>query len=449
MSTRAIGAGGRASWWSRPQPNRAKGARGDARATLSVVAMFAAGLLCCITACQRKSEPPPRPAPPAVTVARPLVQSVEDTQEFTGTARASQQVEVRSRVRGFILTRPVQGGQRVKKGDTLFTIDPRTFEAGVRQAQANVDARVAQLKLAEVTLERVSGAVAENAAPKLEKDRASAERDQAKAQKELAEAALAQAQLDLDWTTVTAPIDGRLGVDLPDVGNLVDSTPPTLLATIADDRIVYVRYAMAQRVLETLRKGATNRRPGEDGRPELLVRMGLETEPGYPRTGRFDKADIGVEPGTGTILIESVFENADGTVLPGMTARLQAVFGEREALLVPDAAVQRDPLGAFVLVVTPAKADAAAAAGGAASIAERRKVTLGPIVELTVADAATAAGSAAAPAVPRPVRMRRIDSGLEPTDWVIVNGLASARAGQGVTPTETVLVGKPATPPAK
>lgn len=376
----------------------------------------AVAALLALAACNRPTPAPPAQAPPPVTVAHPTVQTVEETLEFTGTARASQQVEVRSRVRGFILTRPVQGGQRVKKGDTLFTIDPRTFEAVRRQAQANVDARNAQLKLAEVTLTRISQAVAENAAPKLEKDRASAERDQAKAQLNLAEAALAQAQLDLDWTTVTAPIDGRLGVDLPDVGNLVDSTPPTLLATIADDRVVYVRYAIAQRVLETIRKATSNRRPGEDGRPDLLVRMGLESETGYPRTGRFDKADVGIDPTTGTIQIEAVFNNADGTVLPGMSARLQAVFGDRSAVLLPDAAVQRDPLGWFVLTVNKAKNN----------IVERRPVTVGPVIEPT---------AAAAPNQ-RPVRLRRIDSGITEADWVIINGIASARPGQPATPTE-------------
>lgn len=349
------------------------------------------------------SRTPPEfvaPPPPVVTVAQPTRRLVPDTMEFTGVVRAHDTVEVRARVRGFIHKKNCDGGQRVQSGAVLYEIDPRPFQATVKQAEADLLARVATLKLAETEFERISELHARQSANETELNRATAERDVAAAAVRLAEAQLASAQLDLEFTIVRSPIDGRLGIDTVEVGDLVGATEPTLLATVADDTRVYARYALDEHTVLAVRRASQNRRPGEDGRPDLPVRLGLVDEADYPHVGSFARGDIGIDPQTGTIMVESVFENVDGAILPGSFARIQALYGDVEALLVPEAAVLSDQAGRFVLVVNEM------------NVVERRAVSVGNSFE----------------------RMRAIKEGLTASDWLIVNGIQRARPGAPVQP---------------
>jgi len=286
-------------------------------------AAFAAAFLLAAAGCKPKEGVFAPPPPPDVTVASPVVATVSDTLEYTGRVRGIETVEVRARVKGFLLTRNVDGGRRVKAGELLFTIDPRPFVAAVKQAEAELETMKANLRLAEVTLDRVELVVAQRAGAKQELDKAEADKSAAEAQVQLAEAKLATAQLDLDYTQVKSPIDGRVGVITVDPGMLVGAIDPTLLATVINDSKVYATYEMDERTIMDLRTRYDNKRPGEDGRPNLKVRLGLVNETGFPHEGEFSRGDNTIDPETGTVKIEAVFDNADGTILPGAFVRLQ------------------------------------------------------------------------------------------------------------------------------
>jgi RND family efflux transporter MFP subunit len=350
--------------------------------------------------CKREQAAFVPPPPPEVTVETPTRQRVADAMEFTGTTRGFETVEIRARVRGFLQKKHVQDGKRVQQGDLLFTIDPRTFEATVQQAKAELAAREAELKLASVTLERTSAAAATNAVSKQEVDRAAAQRDGAVAQVDLAGARLRSAELDLEFTNVRSPITGRIGFIRVEEGELVGASEPTLLATVINDSKVYATYDMDERVILELRKGSQNKRPGEDGRADLVVRLAMANEEGWPHVGRFERADNAVNSATGTLRVESIFENPDGAIVPGTFVRVRPEFGEKDVLTVPDVAVLADQRGRYVLVV----------GGGSEGSVERRDVTVGEVVE----------------------RRRVIMAGLSETDRVIVNGVQRARPGGAV-----------------
>lgn len=354
------------------------------------------------------------PPPPEVTVAEPAVRSVEVSHEYTGVVRGVEEVEVRARVRGFLQKKLVQDGRRVKAGDDLFVIDPRTFKAALQQAEAERLARQADERLAVVTLERLEGAMATNAVSKLEVDRARAQLDAAKAQVQLADARVRAAELELEFTTVKAPISGRVGFVPVEVGDLVGAVEPTLLARIINDEKVYATYDMDERTVLESRRANQNRRPGEDGRPNVTVKLAMLDDTGFPHEGVFDRADNAVNPATGTIRVESLFDNPDGTILPGAYVRVKPVYGEKQVLTVPDVAVQADQRGRFVLIVNKDNK------------AERREVKVGEAVD----------------------RQRVITDGLEPTSRVIVNGLQRVRPGMEVRPVPAGAAGAAGSGPA-
>lgn len=364
------------------------------------LAALALAILVILPGCKPPAAQYAPPPPPEVTVTTPVKQSMMNALEFTGITRGVESVEVRARVKGYIEKRFVEGGQRVKAGDMLYTIDPREFQASVSQAEAQIATQESQLKLAEVTLSRVNEAVQKEAAARLELDKAQADRDAAAAQVDLAKAQLAQRKLDLEFTRVIAPISGRLGIETVDVGNLVGASETTLLATIVDDSKIYARYSIDERMLLDIRTENQNKRPGEDGRDELTVLLGLANEPGFPHVGKFYKADNAVDPKTGTLEVDSIFENPTGVILPGSYVRVKAIFGKIEAFVVPDIAVGADQLGRYVLTVNDK------------NIVERHAVRVG-----------TAEG-----------RMRRIVEGISGTERIVVNGIQRARPGAPVNP---------------
>jgi len=361
------------------------------------------GLVFCITllaviGCTKAPPPPAPPAPPKVTVAHPIIKEIEETLLFTGQTRAIETVDLRARVRGFIASKNVEGGRRVKQGDVLFTIDAQPFEAQKKQAVAQVASADAQLRLAEVTLQQRTQTFERNAGTKLEVDQAQAERDNMQAQLDLAGAQLREAQLNLEYTKVVAPIDGRLRIDLPEVGELIDVGQ--LLATLVDDRKIYARYNISENTMLKLRSAALNRRPGEDGRPGLVVLMGVGDGTDYPFTGEYFRAENVVDTQTATVAIEAIFDNADSALVPGLSARIKAIVGLRQAMLLPDVAVMLDQAGRYVFIVNDK------------NIVERRNVEVGPVLH----------------------GQRRIDSGLTESDRVIVNGLQRARPASPVDP---------------
>ncbi len=348
-------------------------------------------------ACKRPQNAYVPPPPPEVTVATPQAKQVPELFETTGTLRAGERVEVRARVAGYIAEKRIKGGDRVKKGDVLYVIDPRPFIAAQKQAQAEVAARESALKLAEITLKRVSEAVQAAAVSELERDKATADRDGAQAQLDLAKASLTTANLNVEYTNIVAPMDGRVGITTRDIGQLISASD--LLCELSNTAQMYASYTMDERTLRRLRERNANRRPGEDGRSDQVVLLGFPDRDDYPFEGRFVRADAGVSAATGTIAIEAAFDNPTDALLPGMFVRVAARLGERDVVLVPDVAVQADQAGRYVFVVN------------AESKVERRNVTIGARVQ----------------------RDREIIEGLEPQSRVVINGVQRCRPGAPVT----------------
>lgn len=370
------------------------------RGTLARVGLLGAAALAMVcglgpSACDQKKAEFVPPPPPEVTVTSPRVREIEDTLEYTGVIRGLEEVDVRARVRGFLERKHVADGSRVKKGELLFTIDPRTFEATLSQARAEVAVRSAERDLAKVTLDRMEQAAEANAASPQELDQRRAEFSAAEAQVDLAKAAVRAAELDLEFTEVRSPIDGRIGIVDIDNGTLVGATEATLLARVVNDSKVYAEFDLDERTLLDLRRQHEYHRPGEGGRPLVPVRIALEGDTAFPHEGVYTASDAEIDSGTGTIRVKAVFENSNGALIPGAFARVQPVLGTVQALLIPDVGVQADQGGKYVLIVND-KGEV-----------ERRNVTVGPVFD----------------------RMRRVLDGLGKDERVIVNGVQRARPG--------------------
>lgn len=343
------------------------------------------------------------PPPPKVTVAAPTIRTVTDNLEFTGNTQAIETVKLVARVEGYLEEVHFQDGQRVEKGDVLFTIQQTQYQANVAQAESEVLAIKAKLDYAESEYKRYKGLFEQKAAPATQVDQWKFERDSARAGLESAQAKLVNANLDLSYTTVTAPFNGRMGRHLIDPGNLVGAGgQDTVLAEINRIDPIYVYFTINERDLLRVIKKEDRASPDQSPRrePQVLF-MGLANEAGYPRKGTLDFAAISVNPQTGTLQLRGIFPNSDGNIQAGLFARIQAPYAQTEdAMLVPSEAVGFDQLGHYVLTVD------------AKNIVERRSVQIGEQVG----------------------QMWVITSGLGGQERMIVSGVLRAIPGREVTP---------------
>jgi len=362
------------------------------------MAIVAAILLMAAACGERNTYAPP--PPPKVSVMQPLKKPVTDYLEFTGNATAFNTVQLKARVEGYLEKVLFQDGEVVRKGQLLFLIQQNTYEAKLKQAEAQVLAEKAQLEHAQTEFDRYSRLVKQDAAAQTDVDRWHYERDSRRAGLMAAEAQVALAKLNLSYTRVTAPFYGRMGRHLKDPGALVGGAEHTLLAEINQIDPIYVYFNINEQDL--LRVRGKEPKPEEElKKNKVPVYAGLADEPGYPHRGFLDFAGISLNPTTGTLMLRAIIPNRSTVILPGLFARVRAPLSEeKEALLVPETAIGYDQIGPFVRVVNDK------------NLVERRGVKLGNQV---AAD-------------------RIILEGLQGQEWVVVSGLMRAIPGRPVTP---------------
>lgn len=362
-----------------------------------VLALAAAGLAVTLAGCDdatgKTADAPAAAGGPPVSAALVIEKPITETQEFSGRIEAIDRVEIRSRVSGFITAVNFKPGSEVKKGDVLFVIDPRPYQAEADRAEAAANSARARAELARLELSRAEKLLADKAIAQREFD------ERASAQKELdASARAAQAQheaarLNLSYTRVTSPIDGRVSKAEITLGNLVDASA-VLTSVVSLDRI----YASFDGDEDTFLRVGTQNHKGEP----VVVKVGLANEEGFPHEGRLEFVDNQLDPQTGSVRMRATFANGDRALVPGLFARVQLGGGSatRNAVLINDRAVGTDQNRKFVFVV------------GADNKAQYRAVKLGPTVD----------------------GLRVVKEGLKADEKIIVNGLQRVRPGAPVAP---------------
>jgi len=348
------------------------------------------------------------PPPPEVQVSTPLAKEVTRELAYTGQITPEATVELRARVQGFLEKMNFVEGQNVRKGDLLFVIDTRQYQAAVDMATARVEATKASLEGAINDAKLAQELADKNAGPRIDAIIKAAKRDTIAAQLDSDKASLVNARLDLDFCTIHAPMDGRISESQVDVGNLVGRDGPTLLATIVQTNPVYVNVDVSESDVLKVRElvAATGNRP-EGLQPGQVApgkwREVYLTIPGHEKyrfDGHVNYIDPQLDQETGTLRVRSVFENSKDVLVPGIFVTLHFPIATYETLLVPDAALLSDPLGRYALVVDET------------DTVQIRRITAGE----------------------RRGTLREVSDGLKPADRVVTLGVLKARPGSKVTP---------------
>ncbi|MEN5145518.1 efflux RND transporter periplasmic adaptor subunit [Brevundimonas diminuta] len=357
------------------------------------IAAASALMAAALYGCSKGQEAPAQGAPP-VTVAAPLSQQVVDWDEFTGRFEAPRSVDVRARVGGYIQSVHFKDGDNVRQGQLLFTLDPRPAQAALAAARAQLAQSQAQLTLARTELTRAEGLLASQAVSQAEVDTKRGAVQTAEASLASANAAIRTRELDLEFTRVTAPISGRVSDRRVDPGNLIGggSSAGDILTTIVSASPIYFVFDGSEALALKYQRDARN--------GSAPIRIRLQDETSYDRTGTLDFTDNAIDASSGTIRLRAVVQNADGFLKPGMFGHAQlAGSGGYAAMLVPDSAVVTDGPRKVVYVVAK---DGTVGA---------KPVQLGPLAN----------------------GLRVVRTGLTPDDRVIINGIQRARPGQKVT----------------
>ena len=347
------------------------------------------------------------PPPPEVIVANPVRRDVTAFSTYTGVVEASETVELRARVQGFLERIEFDPGQRVSEGDLLFVIDKRQYQAAVERAEAVLRSREAALEGAANDARLARELADQRAGPEIDALIKAARRDAMAADVAAAEAELFEARLNLEFCEVRAPIDGRITVNYVDIGNLVGRGEPTLLAKIIQGTPAFVSVDVSEADVLAVRRqrhreGVTGDvEPGQvapdQWRPSQLALAG---DAEFAFEGVVDYVQPELDLQTGTLRVRTRYENTDESLLPGFFARVRFAMSVRDSLLVPEAALLSDQQGRFAMVVNQSDE------------VEVRRVRIG------ILD-----GS-----------MRVVEEGLTPEDRVIVLGVLRARPGSKVTP---------------
>ena len=313
-------------------------------------------ILCILASGCGQKAPDAGPPPPAeVDVATPLKHMITEWDEFTGRFEAVARVDVRARVTGYLIEKLFRDGQMVKQGDVLFVIDPRPFEYEMKRAEA-------QFALAKKSYERATD---------LRKSQSVSQEilDQRFQEFQTAEATLNEARLNLEFTHVQAPIDGKISYGFVDTGNLVTANETVLTRIVTIDPIRFVFEGSQADVLKYTRLDRAGKRPSSDNTPNPIF-IKLLDEDSYSHKGRMDFVDNIADPGTGTIVGRALVENKEGIIYPGYFGRAYLIgSSEYQAILLPERAVNTDQDKKFVYVVNQDNQ------------AQRVYVTLGPVLD--------------------------------------------------------------------
>jgi RND family efflux transporter MFP subunit len=348
--------------------------------------------------------------PPAVTVANPLQREIVEYTEFTGQFAPVEYVELRSRVSGYLQEIKFTDGQIVNKGDLLFLIDPRSFEASLTSMRAQLAQSLARVDLADKQLERASKLREKDFVASSTYDERVQEKRVAAAAAEIARADIATAELDLEFTKILAPITGRISRHEVSVGNLVsggDGSGNTLLTTIVSIDPIYFDFDMSESAFLGYQR-AVQSGTLQSTREAIPVFARLTDEPDWPREGTLDFVDNQVDRTSGTIRMRAVFPNKDGFLTPGQFGRIRVPGSDKyTALLIPKEAIVSDQSNKIVMTVTED----------------------GTVVPKVIRPGPTYDG------------LRIIRTGLEPGDRIIIDGLMRARPGAKVTPQDGEIKG--------
>ncbi len=359
-------------------------------------------------------EAPAAAGGPPISAATVLERSIVETQEFSGRLEAVDQVQIRPRVSGFIASVHFKSGAEVKKGDLLFVIDPRPYQAEASRTEAAALAARAKADLAKLELVRAEKLVADKAIAQRDAEEKAANAKELDATARAAQAAYEAAKLNLGFTQVRSPINGRVSKAEVTTGNLVDGS--VILTSVVSNNPIYASFDGDEQAF--LRVGKLAR-----SGVAVDVRIGLTNETGFPHEGKLEFVDNRVDPATGSVRMRALLKNADDALAPGLFARVQLAAsgnsnGAAKAVLITDRAVGTDQNRKFVFVV------------GADSKAEYRPVKLGPMID----------------------GLRVVRDGLKPGEKIVVNGLQRVRPGAPVTAQQVAMdadAGKPAAPDEK
>jgi RND family efflux transporter MFP subunit len=350
-----------------------------------------------LAACKEKARF--SPPPPSVAVVQPIQRTVTDYLELTGNTQAIQTVQLVARVSGYLEKVLFQDGQIVKKGQLLFLIQQNTYQDTLRQNEAQILQQKAQLEYAGKQFVRYSNLLQEKATSQENVDNWRYQRDSAQANLKVAEAARDLNRLNLDYTEVVAPFDGRIDRRLVDPGNLVGSGQSTVLAEVNQIDPIYIYFTVSDLDLARLMKEA-HWTAGKTNVQKWPVLAGLTSEEGYPHQGRLDFASISLTSTTGTLLMRGIFPNPEAKILPGLYARVHVPLKKGPALLVPQEAIGYDQRGPYVLIVNEK------------NVVQRVGVKTGTQVD----------------------RLQVVEEGLTGKEWIVTKGVQKAIPGRQVTP---------------
>jgi RND family efflux transporter MFP subunit len=343
------------------------------------------------------------PPPPTVTVAKPVKKEIVEWLYFTAQTQAVDTVSITPRVTGYIDNITFKEGDIVDLGDLLFVIDPRPYQAALDQAKAQLVQGQAQQKLNDANLARASDLLAKNVIAKQDFDTTAAQKYVADAQVVANQAAVEQAQLNLDFTQIRSPIHGRIGAQLVNRGNLVQANSTQLTTLVSIDPI-YAYFYVDERSVLRYQAAVKAGKMASSSQATLPVRLQLENEKGYTHLGVIDFINNSFDPSTGTLQMRGRFPNLDGFLLPGEFGSVQIAGSPRyEAVLVADRAIGSDQDQKYVVIVQPD------------GLTKYQKVELGPIVD----------------------GLRVVQSGLQGDETVVVEGIGKVRPNSKVSAEQT------------